>query len=182
MRRNFCAGTSRRRRAFSAARFRAGRWDRRLRIRAPRRSRIPPVTGIPPGAQPRSGNPQLPGNLAQRLAAARQQSYRLPLELIRELTTRCTHGQPSRLANRPPSARPEIRRRAAQSCLARRNRRPGAAAQRHPGPGQMDVHNRKSPRQNGPRHPEPASTKAHPTKSPFATVLEAPRPPVPSSA
>jgi hypothetical protein len=37
--------------------------------------RFPLITGIPPGAQHRSGNPQLPGNLAQRPSAARQQSY-----------------------------------------------------------------------------------------------------------
>jgi hypothetical protein len=41
-----------------------------LRSRAPRRSRLPPVTPIPPGAQPRSGNPQLLGNLAQRPASS----------------------------------------------------------------------------------------------------------------
>jgi transposase len=34
-----------------------------------------------------------------------------------------------------------------------RDHRLGAAAQCHPGPRQMDVHNRKSPRQNGPRLP-----------------------------
>src|SRR6202035_6174040 len=70
--------------------------ERRLRIRAPRRSRMPPFsTSIPPGTQPRSGNPQLLGDLAQRPPAARQQSNRLPLEFLRELTTRCTHQTPS---------------------------------------------------------------------------------------
>jgi hypothetical protein len=34
---------------------------------------MPQITLVPPGAQPRSGNPQLPGNLAQRPAAARRQ-------------------------------------------------------------------------------------------------------------
>ena len=48
-----------------------------------------------PGTEPRSGNPQLLGNLAQRPAAARQQPHRLSLEFIRELTTRCTHQTPS---------------------------------------------------------------------------------------
>src|SRR6202040_2392477 len=56
---------------------------------------MPPVTPVPPGAQPRSGNPQFLGNLAQRPATARQQPHRLPLEFIRELTTRCTHQTPS---------------------------------------------------------------------------------------
>src|ERR1700724_2629067 len=69
--------------------------NRRLRIGAPRRSRMPPVTPVPPGAQPRSGNPQFLSNLAQRPAAARQQPHRLPPEFIRELTTRCTHQTPS---------------------------------------------------------------------------------------
>src|ERR1019366_8357528 len=69
--------------------------DRRLRIGAPRRSRMPPVTPIPPGAQPRSGNSQLLGNLAQRPAAASQQPHRLPLKFIRELTAHCTHKTPS---------------------------------------------------------------------------------------
>src|ERR1700704_2237953 len=68
---------------------------RRLRIWGPWRSRIPSVTPVPPGAQPRSGNPQFLGNLAQRPAAARQQPHRLPLEFIRELTTRGTHQTPS---------------------------------------------------------------------------------------
>jgi hypothetical protein len=36
-----------------------------------------------PGTEPRSGNPQLLGNLAQRPAAARQQPHRLSLEFIR---------------------------------------------------------------------------------------------------
>ena len=54
-----------------------------------------PVTPVPPGAEPRSGNPQLLGNLAQRPAAARQQPHRLSLEFICELTTRCTHQTPS---------------------------------------------------------------------------------------
>src|SRR3984893_9015243 len=54
--------------------------DRRLRIGVLRRSRMPPVTPVPPGAQPRRGNPQLMRNLAQRPAAAHQQPNRLPLE------------------------------------------------------------------------------------------------------
>ena len=69
--------------------------DRRLRIGAPGRSRMPPVTPVPPGAQPRRGNPQLLGNVAQRPAAARQQPHRLPPEFIRVLATRCTHQTPS---------------------------------------------------------------------------------------
>ena len=56
-----------------------------LRIGAPRRSCLPPVTLVPPGAQHRGRNPQLPGDLAQRPPAARQQLYRLPLEFIREV-------------------------------------------------------------------------------------------------
>src|ERR1700731_3733365 len=56
----------------------------------------PPLIPIPPGAQPRRGNPQLLSNLAQRPAAARQQPHRLPLELIRVLATQCTHQTPSR--------------------------------------------------------------------------------------
>jgi hypothetical protein len=51
----------------------------------PRRARSP---------QPRSGNPQLPGNLAQRPAAAYQKPQSLPLEFIRILTTRCAHQTP----------------------------------------------------------------------------------------
>src|ERR1019366_5153286 len=69
--------------------------DHRLRIGAPRRTRMPPIILIAPGAQPRRGNPQLLGNLAQRPTAARQQPHRLPLEFLRELTTRCTHQTPS---------------------------------------------------------------------------------------
>src|SRR5450631_3391224 len=69
--------------------------DHRLRIEAPRRTRMPPIILIAPGAQPRRGNPQLLGNLAQRPTAARQQPHRLPLEFLRELTTRCTHQTPS---------------------------------------------------------------------------------------
>src|SRR6202035_3669288 len=76
--------------------IRTGRRDRRLRIGAPRRSRPHPLIPIPPGAQPRRGNPQLLSNLAQRPAAARQQPHRLRLELIRVLATQCTHQTPSR--------------------------------------------------------------------------------------
>ena len=43
-----------------------------------------------------------------------------------------------------------------------RDRRLGAAAQRHPGPGQMDVHNRKSTRQNGPRLPRASQHQSAP--------------------
>src|SRR3984893_15109114 len=75
--------------------IRTGMRDRRLRIGGLRRSRMPPVTPVPPGAQPRRGNPQLMRNLAQRAAAAHQQPNRLPLEFIRVLTTRCTHQTPS---------------------------------------------------------------------------------------
>src|SRR6202023_1378096 len=75
--------------------IRTGMRDRRLRIGVLRRSRMPPFTPVPPGAQPRSGNPQLLRNLAQRPAAAHQQPNRLPLEFIRVLTTRCTHQTPS---------------------------------------------------------------------------------------
>src|SRR3984893_4451399 len=76
--------------------IRTGRRDRRLRIGAPRRSRPHPLIPIPPGAQPRRGNPQILSNLAQRPAAARQQPHRLRLELIRVLATQCTHQTPSR--------------------------------------------------------------------------------------
>src|SRR6202035_5078968 len=55
-----------------------------------------PLIPIPPGAQPRRGNPQLLSNLAQRPAAARQQPHRLRLELIRVLATQSTHQTPSR--------------------------------------------------------------------------------------
>jgi hypothetical protein len=55
-------------------------------VRAPRAGFRPPDPhGIPPGAQHRSGNPQLPGNLAQ--------SSRLSLKPIRELSTRHTPFQ-----------------------------------------------------------------------------------------
>ena len=43
-----------------------------------------------------------------------------------------------------------------------RDHRLGAAAQRHPGPGQMDAHNRKSPRQNGPRLPRASQHQSAP--------------------
>ena len=43
-----------------------------------------------------------------------------------------------------------------------RDRRLGAAAQRHPGPSQMDVHNRKSTRQNGPRLPRASQHQSAP--------------------
>src|SRR6195256_2934516 len=43
-----------------------------------------------------------------------------------------------------------------------RDRRLGAAAQRQPGPGQMDVHNRKSTRQNGPRLPRASQHQSAP--------------------
>jgi hypothetical protein len=61
--------------------------DRRLRVGAPRRSRLTPAAAAAPGAQPCSGNPQLLGNLAQRPAAAYQKPQSLPLEFIRILTT-----------------------------------------------------------------------------------------------
>ena len=48
------------------------------------------------------------------------------------------------------------------------------AAQCHPGPRQMDVHNRKSPRQNGPRLPRASQHQNAPDErshNPCATVL-----------
>src|ERR1700730_17309162 len=54
----------------------------------------PFATPAPPHRQ-RPTPPQSLGNLAQRPATARQQPHRLPLEFIRELTTRCTHQTPS---------------------------------------------------------------------------------------
>jgi hypothetical protein len=68
-----------------ASKIDAGMRGRRLRIRAPRRPRIPPAAGIAPGPQHRSGDTELPGNLAQRSATARQHSHRLSFKLIREL-------------------------------------------------------------------------------------------------
>jgi hypothetical protein len=56
-----------------SAQIRTGMRDRHLCIGAPRQSRIPRLPVIPPGAQPRRGNPQLPGNLAQWPSAAHQQ-------------------------------------------------------------------------------------------------------------
>ena len=70
---------------------------RRLRIRAPRRPRIPLAAGIAPGPQHRSGDTEFPGNLAQRSATARQHPHRLSLKLIRELSTRRTHPTPFQL-------------------------------------------------------------------------------------
>jgi hypothetical protein len=54
----------------------------------------PPAAGIAPGPQHRA---ELPGNLAQWPATARQQSHRLSLKLIRELSTRRTHPTPFQL-------------------------------------------------------------------------------------
>src|SRR3954464_9624279 len=57
---------------------------------------MPSYAAIAPIAQHRGREPQLAGNLDQRPTAARQQSDRLRLELIRKMTPFLTHSTPSR--------------------------------------------------------------------------------------
>jgi hypothetical protein len=84
--------------------------DRRLRTGAPRQSRIPPFsTSIPAGAQPRTGHPQLLGNLAQRPAGADNTSIsRSPLtsktvaeEAAKRPSRRMRRAAPSRFETGP---------------------------------------------------------------------------------
>src|SRR3954451_8354897 len=60
------------------------------------RARMPSLTAVTPVAQHRGRDPQLIGNLHQRPTAARQQCYRLRLELIRKPTPFLTHSTASR--------------------------------------------------------------------------------------
>src|SRR3984893_983985 len=62
-------------------------------IRPPRISPSAPIT---PVAKHRGCDAQLPCDLRQRPTAARQQGNRLPLELIRKLTTALAHSTPFR--------------------------------------------------------------------------------------
>src|SRR5258708_7158201 len=75
-------------------RVRDGMRGRRRRIGAQRRPRIPPSAPITPVAKHRGCDAQLPCDLRQRPTAARQQGNRLPLELIRKLTTALAHWTP----------------------------------------------------------------------------------------
>src|SRR6202047_5586659 len=79
---------------------------RRRRIGAQRRPPFPPSAPITPVAKHRGCDAQLPCDLRQRPTAARQQGNRLPLELIRKLTTALAHStpfrSPRRLAKGPP--------------------------------------------------------------------------------
>src|ERR1700732_5098559 len=79
---------------------------RRRRIGAQRRPPFPPSAPITPVAKHRGCDAQLPCDLRQRPTAARQLGNRLPLELIRKLTTALAHSTPFRsprsLAKGPP--------------------------------------------------------------------------------
>jgi hypothetical protein len=55
---------------------------------------LAPAARVAPCPQPRSGNPQLPGNQAQRPAAACQKPQSLPFEFIRISTACHTIKQP----------------------------------------------------------------------------------------
>src|SRR4051794_26556804 len=67
-----------------------------------RRLRFLPAAASTPVAQHRGGDAQLPGDLHQRPAAARQQGNRLRLELIRKMTPFLAHSTPSRSSRSLP--------------------------------------------------------------------------------
>src|SRR3979490_2989529 len=69
---------------------------RRGGVGAHRRPRFPPSAPITPVAKHRGCDAQLSCDLRQRPTAARQQGNRLPLELIRKLTTALAHWTPFR--------------------------------------------------------------------------------------
>lgn len=69
---------------------------RHQRVGAQRQPRIPPSTPPAPIAQHRRRDTQLHRDLHQRPATAHQKRHRLPLELIRKLTTPLAHSTPSR--------------------------------------------------------------------------------------
>src|SRR4051812_1166807 len=98
------------------------------------RARMPSLTAVTPVAQHRGRDPQLIGNLHQRPTAARQQCYRLRLELIRKPTPFLTHSTPSRSPRslaKVSTDSGEAQRGVPVVCLEARHARAATALQRN---------------------------------------------------